>query len=265
VNRRFHTMAGKLQEEIEEQHVRTLETFVKNIQVKLVQRVSALEHNMREQSEAMLQVHEFNQRTEDNLSRLISGVDKLAHELPKRLAAAQASQVEAAGGPVAGKQEPRIVDVSAGEVPRESHRATGSQRSVKPARSWKNKKLAPAIFWSVVVLGLAGTGVYEFGSRKSDSPGKVPPMGKEVQTAAANAAGAAAKPAPVVSGDTKTKLDAAKQYMDRKEYTTAEDIYKQVVVEQPNNMDALRGLASVLYREDKIEESAAVLDRLPKN
>jgi hypothetical protein len=30
-------------------------------------------------------------------------------------------------------------------------------------------------------------------------------------------------------------------------------------------VDALTGLASVLYREDKIEESAAVLDRIPKN
>jgi len=42
VTKRFQSMAGKLQEQIEEQHVRTLETFVKNIQVKLVQRVSVL-------------------------------------------------------------------------------------------------------------------------------------------------------------------------------------------------------------------------------
>jgi len=30
-------------------------------------------------------------------------------------------------------------------------------------------------------------------------------------------------------------------------------------------VDAMKGLASVLYREDKIEESAAILDKLPKN
>ena len=53
--------------------------------------------------------------------------------------------------------------------------------------------------------------------------------------------------------------------MDRKEYVTAEDIYKQVVQAEPNNEEALKGLASVLYREDKIDESAAVLERLPKN
>ena len=94
MTRRFQSMAGKLQEEIEEQHVRTLETFVKNIQVKLVQRVSVLEQNMQHQAEAMLQLREYNQRTEDNLSRLISGVDKLAHELPKRLSAAQQPEAE---------------------------------------------------------------------------------------------------------------------------------------------------------------------------
>jgi thioredoxin-like negative regulator of GroEL len=44
----------------------------------------------------------------------------------------------------------------------------------------------------------------------------------------------------------------------------AEDIYKQVLKTEPNNVDALKGLASVLYREDKIEESAAILDKLPK-
>ena len=37
VTARFQQMAGKLQQEIEETHVRTLESFVKNVQVKLVQ------------------------------------------------------------------------------------------------------------------------------------------------------------------------------------------------------------------------------------
>ena len=58
-------------------------------------------------------------------------------------------------------------------------------------------------------------------------------MGKEIQTARSKATAAAVKSAtapPMAAGaDTKTKLDAAKQAMDRKEYATAEDIYKQVV------------------------------------
>src|SRR5579872_304729 len=88
VTNRFQNMATKLQQEIEETHLRTLETFVRNIQVKLVQRVSALETDMAKQADAMNQLREYSQRTEDNLSRLITGVDRLTQELPKRLAAA---------------------------------------------------------------------------------------------------------------------------------------------------------------------------------
>ena len=90
VNSRFQQMAGKLQKEIEDTHVRTLETFVKNIQVKLVSRVAALETDMTKQAEAMKQLREYSARTEDNLSRLISGVDKLAQDLPRRLEAPRA-------------------------------------------------------------------------------------------------------------------------------------------------------------------------------
>ena len=70
---------------------------------------------------------------------------------------------------------------------------------------------------------------------------------------------------PPASADTKTKLQAAVQYTDRKDYSTAEDIYKQVLKSEPNNVEALKGLASVLYREDKIDESTSILDKIPRN
>ena len=70
---------------------------------------------------------------------------------------------------------------------------------------------------------------------------------------------------PLAGADPKTRMEAAGRYKDRREYGTAERLYKQVLEAQPQNVDALKGLASVLYREDKIEESAAVLERLPKN
>ena len=44
----------------------------------------------------------------------------------------------------------------------------------------------------------------------------------------------------------------------------AEDLYKQVLKSDPNNVDVMKALASVLYRQDKIEESAAILDKLPR-
>lgn len=249
VTRRFQSMAGKLQEQIEEQHVRTLETFVKNIQVKLVQRVSVLEQNMQQQAEAMQQLREYNQRTEDNLSRLISGVDKLAQELPKRLAAAR--QVEIAESPVRSLRETNGTD----------------KRAARLSGASKKKDLVPRIFWAAVALVALGAGYYEIQLKMAGAESaKVPATGKETQSAMAGALTAASKSAGAInSADTKTKLEAAKQYVERKEYATAEDIYKQVVATEPNNRDAIEGLASVLYREDKIEESTAVLDRLPRN
>jgi cytochrome c-type biogenesis protein CcmH/NrfG len=60
-------------------------------------------------------------------------------------------------------------------------------------------------------------------------------------------------------------MQAAQEYADRKDYAMAEDVYKQVIKTEPNNVEALKALASVLYRQDKIDESAAVLDRIPKD
>ena len=70
----------------------------KNIQVKLVQRVSALESDMTRQAEAMNQLRDYSQRTEENLSRLISGVDKLAKDLPGRLASIRVAAESGASG-----------------------------------------------------------------------------------------------------------------------------------------------------------------------
>jgi DNA-binding NarL/FixJ family response regulator len=227
VTARFHNMASRLQQEIEETHVRTLETFVRNIQVKLVQRVSALETDMSKQAEAMNQLREYSQRTEDNLSRLITGVDKLAQELPKRLQAAAEPPPPPASGPKSARRK--------------------SSRSFSPMWAW--------IGSAVVVAG--GFGVTRLLQRtKTADP--VP--------SSAMAANAAAKPvAPAASADSKTKMQAAGQYTERKDYSTAEDIYKQVLKAEPDNVDAMKALASVLYREDKIDESAAILDKLPRN
>jgi DNA-binding NarL/FixJ family response regulator len=236
VTNRFHNMASKLQQEIEETHVRTLETFVKNIQVKLVQRVSALETDMSKQAEAMNQLREYSLRTEDNLSRLISGVDKLAQDLPKRLAAPESPYISA--------PEPR------------------------PVRRKTSRLSGPKIFWiAVAAVVLIWVGVFEapklFRGGKSENSAAATNAAAGGSAAGSSAAAKVVAPPPA-SADTKVKLQAASDYTERKEYPMAEDIYKQVLKTEPNNIDALKGLASVLYREDKIEESAAILDKLPK-
>ena len=232
VTSRFHTLADKLQQEIEDTHVRTLETFVKNIQTKLVQRVSALETDMSKQAEAMNQLREYSARTEDNLSRLITGVDRLAQELPKRLLAAEPAAAETA--------------------------ASGTR-----IRRRRSSRVSAKVFWIVVVCVLAVTGIVFGVLRMTSGTGSTTTSPGGASVAGTGSGGSAPKPAPPASADTKTKMQAAQEYTDRKEYATAEDLYKQVVKAEPNNAEAIKALASVLYREDKIEESASWIDKLP--
>jgi DNA-binding NarL/FixJ family response regulator/cell division protein FtsB len=235
VTDRFEQMAGKLQQEIEETHVKTLETFVKNVQVKLVQRVSSLEQDMARHTQAMHQLRDSSQRTEDNLSRLITGVDKLAQELPKRIAAATAAQAgQSQGQSAADSTEPRR------ERP---HRRRSTSRGV-------------LLIWGGIAGLLVIAVILYFGIRTPTEP----------QVAAGGRSASPAAQAPVVKlppgADTPTKMRTAQEYADRKEYPAAEEIYKQVIQTEPDNTEALKALASVLYREDKLAESAAVLDKI---
>jgi cytochrome c-type biogenesis protein CcmH/NrfG len=197
--------------------------------------VSALETDMSKQAEAMNQLREYSLRTEDNLSRLITGVDKLSQELPKRLAAAEPTPQ-----PV---PEPRL-----------------SRR--------KSHSFSPKIFWiavaAIIVIVVAAFQVPKLWSRGKSAASPSAAASVSGGSAPGEAAPAAAKPSLQAGADTKTKLQAAEEYTDHKDYPMAEDIYKQVLKAEPNNVDAMKALASVLYREDKIEESAAILDKLPK-
>lgn len=233
VTTRFHQMADKLQSEIEETHVRTLETFVKNIQVKLVQRVSALETDMSKQAEAMAELRDYSQRTEDNLSRLISGVDKLAQDLPRRLALPQP-----------------VVEPPAFE-----------KTQPKPLRRRASNTAAIKRLWLAVAVIVLLAGGYALVRRSAHGGSQT--TATAASPGAPNAQAQAQRPAQ--NADTATKMQAAQEYASRKEYSLAENIYKEVIQSEPNNVDALKELASVLYKDDKIEESAAILDKLPKN
>jgi DNA-binding NarL/FixJ family response regulator/TolA-binding protein len=221
VANRFNGITSRLQERIEETHAQTLEAFVRNIQVKLVQRVSALETDIVKQSIAMNELREYSQRTEDGLSRLIAGVDKLAQELPGRL---QVSEYQAQSSP-----EPQ-------PVRRKSHRKS---------RAW----------WLLIALVLV-TGALVVKRLYHAKAGGDSQVAERVQ----------GKPVvPPPDADTNTKMQAAKQYTESKDYAVAESIYRQVLKADPKDPDAMKGLASVLYREDKIDESATILDKLPPN
>lgn len=243
VTKRFSQMAGKLQQEIEETHVRTMESFVKNVQVKLVQRVTALEHDMSRQADAMNQLREYSQRTEENLGRLISGVDRLAQDLPRRLAAAK-TQTEASEAEEILKSAPRPI----------KRRSSGGSQMPK-------RVLAGVV--GLVMFGLVGWGIVTLVVEPPDAPATETASGVPADGEGKGKASPQVPKAGAV--DTKTKIQAAQEAMDHKDYAVAEDVYRTVLKSEPNNVEAIKGLASVLFREDKTEEAAAILDKLPKD
>ena len=259
VTERFRQMAGKLQSEIEETHVKTLETFVKNVQVKLVQRVSSLEQDMSRHTQAMLQLRDSSQRTEENLNRLITGVDKLAQELPRRIAAASAGLETGTPGDDDEREPNR--GTSRGNPTEPSGRREHREQKIK------GKKLVVWGIWSLVALAVF-VGLVQLILDLAGASSDFSLFGRPATTAVASGArGAAPPPAKVTippGASSKTRLEAALQAADNKDYATAEQILKDLVQAEPNNADALKALASALYRQDKIAESTAILDKIPK-
>ncbi|MGI8991476.1 MAG: tetratricopeptide repeat protein [Bryobacteraceae bacterium] len=80
----FEQMEKKLQREIEETHARTLDTFVENIQTRVIQRISVFERDLEGQAEAMTQLREYSLKTDQNMQRLLVGVDRLASEIARK-------------------------------------------------------------------------------------------------------------------------------------------------------------------------------------
>ncbi len=256
VTKRFSQMAGKLQQEIEETHVKTLESFVKNIQVKLVQRVTALEHDMSRQADAMRQITENSMRTEANLGRLIDGVDKLAQDLPRRLAASnQTAQSDRAQSEETGS--PAALEDGLKPAPRRIRRRSSGNGMPLP-------KMIGAGVVGLLLFALIGWGIVKLVVEPPDSASEAPAADPlAAQTDGKSKGNKVSLPAGAV--DTKTKIQAAQEAMDHKDYAVAEDVYRTVLRTEPNNVEAIKGLASVLFREDKTEEAAAILDKLPKD
>jgi uncharacterized coiled-coil protein SlyX len=58
-------------------------------------------------------------------------------------------------------------------------------------------------------------------------------------------------------------IDQARTYESDRNYPKAEAAYRELLSKDPTNAEVIRHLASVLYREDKVEESAEVMKKLP--
>ncbi len=81
VQARVEEMAVRLRREIEQEHICSIEAFVRKVQEKLVRRITALEEAMNRQALATNEIGENCLRTDDNLSRINSGIEKLTRAM----------------------------------------------------------------------------------------------------------------------------------------------------------------------------------------
>ena len=131
---------------------------------------------------------------------------------------------------------------------------------LRPVKRKRSGDRLPKIVWGTVgiiaFLALFGWGVVKL----------VAPAGSgSTQTGEAGAVSAKAVIAPGMV-DTRTKLQAAQEALERKDYAVAEDVFRNIVRAEPTQrLEAIKGLASALFREEKTDEAAAVLDKLPKD
>ncbi len=100
-----------------------------------------------------------------------------------------------------------------------------------------------AILLVLVPVGLVGWKIYDSGGfslRKTPTP-----------DAGAELSGTAAQ------------MQMAAQFAAEKNYAKAESTYRLILKAEPNNRDAIKELASVLFRQQRYEEAAVVLKSMP--
>lgn len=122
-------------------------------------------------------------------------------------------------------------------------------------RSNNGLRVAAVAGGGLALLAL-GVGAVEY----SGYMHKAPPT-----THAANTNHGSAAPEALDTGKLSAEtdlLDQARTFAQKKEYDKAEDIYRSILKADAGNAEVKRLLASVLFRQDKIDESAKVLNSI---
>ncbi|HUI39045.1 MAG TPA: tetratricopeptide repeat protein [Candidatus Nitrosotalea sp.] len=80
VSVQFREVEHKLQLEFEEAQSRSMTAFVDTLQTKVVERITALETNLAEQSTAIGNLRDSSLRTDENLQKMLAGIEKLVDQ-----------------------------------------------------------------------------------------------------------------------------------------------------------------------------------------
>ena len=80
VDVRFQEVERKLQHEFEQAQTRSMAAFVDTLQSKVVDRISTLENNLAEQSQAIGKLRDASQRSDENLQKMLVGIERLVDQ-----------------------------------------------------------------------------------------------------------------------------------------------------------------------------------------
>jgi len=80
VDVRFREAERKLQQDFEEAQSRSMAAFVDTLQTRVVERISTLESNLAEQSNAIGKLRDTSLRTDENLQKMVAGIERLVDQ-----------------------------------------------------------------------------------------------------------------------------------------------------------------------------------------
>jgi tetratricopeptide (TPR) repeat protein len=261
VKQRFLEIEDSFHRNIKEIHSRSIDSFTQSVNSKIGQRLAAMETNLSVHTEAMGQLREHYLKTDRNVQRLMTGLDRLTAELMRISTGAVASPTSRtmyAPGNV------RVVEQRAERTERPerydfralpqaaplAEESPSDEANASPQRSRKKKArrrsafLIPALALFVLVpIGVVGWAIKSGGLLASPAKPAVD----------------ADAPLTGVAG----QMHMAADFAADKNYAKAESTYRLILKSDSNNREAIKELASVLFRQQRYDEAAAVLKMLP--
>ena len=205
----------------------------------ILNRISSLEARSVEQASTVQQILTVLTRTDSNLQRVIAELDRLL-SAPVAVRPVQdvAPEVTPQSGKIELPVEPAIVTADVNPFPPPppaDFEALDDDEQEAPRTGWKG-----SILGIIIIVGLLVGTVFVIRHAR-----RVAALGTDSSAA---------------SGF--SPMERARLYENDKKFVEAEAVYREILNRDPQNADAIRHLASVLFRENKIEESSVVLKQL---
>jgi tetratricopeptide (TPR) repeat protein len=257
VNHRFLEIEDSFHRNIKEIHSRSIDSFTQSVHSKIGQRIAAMETNLSVHTEAMGQLREHYLKTDRNVQRLMSGLDRLTAELMRLSGSTAPTPPRTIYAPATTERTDRAErfdfrssnqSLQQEETQGPSGEAT-SENNTAPQRIRKKKArrrsaiMMPLLVLVILVpLGLVGWAITKGGGLSSSRR-------------------AVATDAPLTGIPAQMKMAA--DFAADKDYAKAESTYRLILKTEPNNRDAIKELASVLFRQQRYEDAAVVLKSLP--